>query len=1380
MSAGSGFQGHITANRIRAILDAATASPSESEIEARIDLAEALVLDYESGATTNAQNLRTAVGILETALSQLHVRSTLRPVVLCRLCYAHTSEYLTSGSQLALDEAVRCGRLARNEGRDHEFAESGWGKQFDCYSSTLNNLGVALSHRAQRVLGAKDGDNGSPQARAALRDLDEAIEFARENKMMLEDVGAPSDTAAINLASRLLTRGSKRETHAVDHTEALQLFREIRDMAPATSATHATACLQIGNLETEAFKRTRNLAALDAALPAMEASVRQMPESSEMFSRANYMMQSAYLDRHEHTGDAADFVKALRFSARTLDARSISQAARDQFLLSHMRLLHRFALFTTSLVELDEFDRQAAMHLSKIPRGSRDEFQCHRLHSAVVLKKYLLSKQLEDLDSAILIVYRLLHDQSGYLFVNGRRGQMKIDGYYKLRLLVARLVRMSPSPATEVACNAIHACLSSACRPPDPVLRLMELAVDAVRVLEIYERCAGTGEVITREIAERRAAEVREMNVTELRERLLKSNPPPESAAAAGHRAEQTVDFKGPISAVYGFDLNEPMSSQQFAARLGEAERQSVERAKVEGKHPNPRLCLVCRSLKLLKPIQSESRDGRDAAFEWNPDMAFIPLATWDQLRRRKNCSICRLVLSLIATDSETESALEVLHPRLANADPKSQATDLYVSENQHTGERVLTVQYSQRIVGHIRILPAKKPVSISAYLEAQLAPRSSRKSPTGASRKVDLEVLRAWLDDCQLRHTQEDCNRPTIPSEGRYIFGTPLVLIDVLQRRLVSLTSTRKYFALSYVRGSVDLSNTLRANYASRCEPEGLPSELPATFEDAISLVRSIGERYLWIDALCIIQDDKPLKDKAFGLMDVVFRNAFATIVALSSKNASGGILGVETPWCRPERKEILTIDVGSSDLEWTPDPPQERNKGVQKVTLELTTTPPRLDLAVAMSEWDKRGWTYQEQLLSRRCLYFSDRSVYFRCGAYILSDGDVNGPVRPVAAWWGGREEAVVENTLSKTLSDGGDTPRLMGEKKRTEEMLEAYAKAVERYTNRQLSHDEDIINAFSGLLELLSTAYKTDHWCGLPSSALDHALLWTPAGKTYRRGLEYLLPGRSERLSDRPPRAIVPTNRGTVQAVYGPSEVTTLAEKIDRRFPSWSWPGWKGPVDYRLFSAMRDDEPQAVSLVDKFAINLEGAKLRFSRIAAASLDQGQSTSENQQFQPSPSLPNVLQFLAPSVRLTAFTISQEVEYMASNGAAHVPSRQGVRAILDRRGKRCGLWWEQAGYVYVGRGLSPEAEAKMLLVGVSRHKDARRPRSGPRKTKEASVTLFDDEEYPDVGRGSGLVNILAVDLDMGHEFGERITVARIHEMAWKEARPSMTMIRLA
>ena len=157
-------------------------------------------------------------------------------------------------------------------------------------------------------------------------------------------------------------------------------------------------------------------------------------------------------------------------------------------------------------------------------------------------------------------------------------------------------------------------------------------------------------------------------------------------------------------------------------------------------------------------------------------------------------------------------------------------------------------------------------------------------------------------------------------------------------------------------------------------------------------------------------------------------------------------------------------------------------------------------------------------------------------------------------------------------------------------------------------------------------------------------------------------------------------------------------------------------------------------------------------------------------------PILPNVLQFRAPTVPLPAFAISQIHEYISLSSHIHTTTNQAVRPILDRASKRCGLWWEQAGYVYVGRGVSPGAEKNMMFVGISRCEDTFKAREGPKRVEGE----IDEGVYGKVGKGSGLVNVVVVDGDMGHEYAERVTVARIHVKAWEEAGPQIRMIRTA
>ncbi|KAM7183501.1 HET domain containing protein [Rhypophila sp. PSN 637] len=1349
-----------------------------SDPESRMRLATSLIREYERGQNGNPQNVQAAIQHLQAALNDLEEGSPLRPLVFSELCYAHTSEYIQSGSQRAIDDAVKNGRWAHIAALLLGFPQIDSDALFDSYCRLMNNLGVALSTRAQegfRHAGARDQ---SDQAATALQDLDEAIELAREHKRMLEVRGEPSDAITFNLAARLSTR-SKMSTHATDHAEAIELLKQVQQTAPAGSETHNSAALQIGQLEVEAFKRTKNLEALDAGLRAMEGAVERIPASAEMFALSHDVVKSAYLDRHEQTGDLDDLIKALQFSARTLDANPCAQHLKVRYLVAHLTLLRRFALATTSLSRLDQLERQVSKHLESIPRPFLDEPKCRRLHSDVVMKKYLLSKKLEDLRKATFTIYEMLHDDSGHTALNGQRIRINLGGYYRLMKLVDRLLRLPRSRARTAAAEAIYTCISGVCQPPSLIVGLIEVRSDVVGVLDMYERSARTGEVVSGEVAKQRAAEVHQEKGTgqALFNELIKPREDP-GVGMSPSSQRHINDFSGPLTNIFGFDPTIPMHPQKLVTRLRTAERTGVQRAKAEGKHPNPRLCLACQALKPLRPV-SKTTNYRGGDFEWNSDMIYLPLGTWGQLRTRRDCSICRLVTSLIVGDPESDTPL--LHPRLQIADdPEIEGAGLYVAEEQNTGERVLVVQYNQKLVGHLRILPGKEPVSITTYLQAQLTPENYRQRVSESQdQKASPELLRGWLEDCSSTHGETCSYRSTSP---RYLNdkALPLVLIDVVDRCLVTRTSsTTKYFVLSYVRGAASVSATRHDNYASRCTPGGLPAQLPATIQDAMAFVQSLGDRYLWVDTLCTIQDiDRHLKAKLCASMDVILIHAYATIVALSSNKVSGGILGVDIPWSRQAGREILTIDVGSSELYYTPIPKSAGREGPEKATVELIATPPPLDLVVATSVWDQGAWTLQERFLSPRCLYFTDQTVYFRCGSpHVFSQGGVNGPVRPISECLAAMNQKPMDTKLIKSLKDSNTNG--MTEETQTQKLFDVYKEAVTMYTNRKLGQDGDILDAFAGALSLLSTAFRSQHWCGLPTSVLAHALLWTPAEKTYRRGLEYSAPFNAQSLSTRPPGSIVPTNRGTIQVVYAPGEVTAVDDNVDRRFPSWSWAGWKGAVDYRLF---QDDHkgPLPVLLVDQFGINLGGqTDLRFTPDRSES-DPGQS----RRYLPLPSIHNVLQFQAPCVPLTNFNISHEVEYISpakQEGKSQASASKGVRPILDRQGKRCGLWWEQAGYVYVGRGLSSGAEAKMILVGLSSQSgDATRSALEPLYYEEEPIALFDTEVYGESGHESGVVNVLAVDLDMGHEYGERITVARIHQKAWRDSQPTMRMVRLA
>ncbi|EQB54423.1 hypothetical protein CGLO_05752 [Colletotrichum gloeosporioides Cg-14] len=104
------------------------------------------------------------------------------------------------------------------------------------------------------------------------------------------------------------------------------------------------------------------------------------------------------------------------------------------------------------------------------------------------------------------------------------------------------------------------------------------------------------------------------------------------------------------------------------------------------------------------------------------------------------------------------------------------------------------------------------------------------------------------------------------------------------------------RYVALSYVWGQVDTYRLLRGNVKDLMKFDGLTriwEKLPRTIRDVILFTEAIGERYLWIDQLCLIQDDDNDKMPGIKHMDVIYSRAFCTAVAASGEHANAGIPG-------------------------------------------------------------------------------------------------------------------------------------------------------------------------------------------------------------------------------------------------------------------------------------------------------------------------------------------------------------------------------------------------------------------------------------------------------------------------------------------------------
>jgi len=208
----------------------------------------------------------------------------------------------------------------------------------------------------------------------------------------------------------------------------------------------------------------------------------------------------------------------------------------------------------------------------------------------------------------------------------------------------------------------------------------------------------------------------------------------------------------------------------------------------------------------------------------------------------------------------------------------------------------------------------------------------------------IDFDIIRGWIQHCGREHT-EQCTQ----FESSALSLKELKLIDCEQRRIVPALPTYEYSALSYVWGTSRSGD-------DRCVHNELPTILPRTIEDALKVSKLLGLRHIWIDRYCIDQENDIEKQIQIQQMDLIYQNAFVTIVAAAGSDPYYGLPGVgATP-----RTHQSNAWIGGRCLVSTlPDPRR----------------------LIKASKWMHRAWTYQESFFSTRRIVFTEQQMYYEC---------------------------------------------------------------------------------------------------------------------------------------------------------------------------------------------------------------------------------------------------------------------------------------------------------------------------------------------------------------------------------------------------------------
>lgn len=420
----------------------------------------------------------------------------------------------------------------------------------------------------------------------------------------------------------------------------------------------------------------------------------------------------------------------------------------------------------------------------------------------------------------------------------------------------------------------------------------------------------------------------------------------------------------------------------------------------------------------------------------------------------------------------------------------------------------------------------------------SSLGPRGGTDRPGGTASLVCADSysedafskIKAWATECERDHPYCDIHSS---------FGHLHSLRGILPRRLIyvppkdetvclmdvphdSKDTAIRYLALSYCWGKGSGSKLSRRN--KNAWYTLIPADqLLNAHRDAIKIARNLQIEYVWIDALCIVQDDLSEKETEIARMASIYANAYVTISASASHDGADGCHTFPKPF---HKIEVTDMHGASSTIfaretlshkmfDYGFEAHDARSRSISKINIEKALP----DYPIM-----KRGWTFQERTLSPRILHYSRHELIWECL------GHINCECGTLSRWVGSR--ALADRRFAAGLppdieTRSGSTERAQSLIKRVvhcedtastipgflrndyavltvlgpqfEKLIpdltwqELWRELASQYSSRQLTYASDALEAISGLASVWSQRAKCRYLAGLWEDDLERSLLW-----------------------------------------------------------------------------------------------------------------------------------------------------------------------------------------------------------------------------------------------------------------------------------------------
>lgn len=337
---------------------------------------------------------------------------------------------------------------------------------------------------------------------------------------------------------------------------------------------------------------------------------------------------------------------------------------------------------------------------------------------------------------------------------------------------------------------------------------------------------------------------------------------------------------------------------------------------------------------------------------------------------------------------------------------------------------------------------------------------------PSSTQSAEAMTLLKRWLENCLQEHSAvcdvttsgtriNELSEPKLPTRVIDV-GPPDGSMEPYLKQ--SKGSSGFYCALSHCWGNPELRplKTTKDSFSDHLKK--IPwDHLPKTFQDAIIITRSIGIRWLWIDALCIVQDDSDDWLREAATMGSIYEMARLTIAASHAKDSTEG--------CFLPRPSLA----GPVELSLTTSDPPAR--------IYISQKPSEGDYYPDFGPLNQRAWTTQERLFSRRMVFYTKVGMAWSCRCAVFYDrGD-------------GKNTLLYHRQVSRCDS--------------SQDLRLNWMDIVTAHTRRALTYPSDILVALQGFVSELQKLNPLDEFVmGIWWRDADVQLAWVSGKDSQKR--------------------------------------------------------------------------------------------------------------------------------------------------------------------------------------------------------------------------------------------------------------------------------------